>query len=277
MFKKLGMAARLATSGLRALPDFIIIGAARAGTTSLYRYLVEHPCVHPSRTKEVHFFDIHYPKGLGWYRANFPLRAALRLASRTAGERHITGEASPYYLMHPRAAERAAGAVPGAKLIVTLRSPVDRAISHYYFEVKTGGETLSLQEALDAEAERLAPEIEKMRADPDYYSVVHQRRSYIARGIYVDQIMDWRRHFPKEQMLVLKTEDLLADPRRGVRECCDFLGIRPWAPENCEMHNTCEYEQPDAAIRRRLQQFFAPHNRRLYEYLGVDFGWDARP
>ena len=275
MFKKLGMAARLATSSLRALPDFIIIGAARAGTTSLYRYLVEHPCVHRSRTKEVHFFDIHYPKGLGWYRANFQLRARLRLASQTGGERHITGEASPYYLIHPRAAERAAKAVPGAKLIVTLRSPVDRAISHYYFEVKTGGETLSLREALDAEAKRLAPEIARMQAESDYYSVIHQRRSYIARGIYVDQIREWRKYFPKEQMLILKTEDLLADPRRGVRECCEFLGIRSWAPEKCRMHNACEYEQPDPAIRRRLQEFFAPHNRRLYEYLGVDYGWDA--
>jgi hypothetical protein len=275
MFKKLGMAARLATSGLRAMPDFIIIGAAKAGTTSLYQYLAEHPCIHPSRTKEVHFFAIHYAKGLGWYRANFPMRATLRLASRMSGERHITGEATPYYLYHPLAAERAAQVVPQAKLIVLLRNPVDRAISNYYFEVKTGGEKVPFEEALDTETARLAPEIEKMRADPDYYSVIHQRRSYTIRGIYVDQIMNWRKYFPKEQMLILKTEDLLADSRRSVRQCCEFLGVREWAPENCPLHNTCEYEKPDPAIRRRLQEFFAPHNRRLYEYLGVDYGWDA--
>ena len=275
MFKKIGMALRVATGNLRALPDFVIIGAARAATTSLYRYLVRHPQIVPARTKEVHYFDIYYAKGLRWYRAHFPTTGGLRRLTRKTGERHITGESSPYYLFHPTAAERAARDVPEAKLIVCLRNPVDRAISPYHFEVRTGGETLSLEEALDAEKKRVADASRKMEADPYYYSVIHQRRSYVARGIYVDQLKTWHARFPREQMLILGTEDLAADAVAAVRRCCEFLGIRPWAPEECPIYNACDYEPPDTAVTERLREFFAPHNRRLCEYLGTDFGWDA--
>ncbi len=117
---------RRLTSGSRRLPDFIILGAQRAGTSSLYYYLSQHPQILPAVRKELHFFDDHYRRGLGWYRSQFPTRGARGT---------ITGEATPYYLSHPHAPARIQRLLPQARLIVLLRNPVERAISHYFFEV----------------------------------------------------------------------------------------------------------------------------------------------
>ena len=102
---------RLATAPVRTLPDFLIIGAQKSGTTFLYQLLVQHPHVKPAFVKEVHYFDLEYRKGVNWYRSHFPLQM------RNSRE-YITGEASPYYLFHPHAPRRASAVVPDAKLVV---------------------------------------------------------------------------------------------------------------------------------------------------------------
>ncbi|HEX9782521.1 MAG TPA: hypothetical protein VGA56_07280, partial [Opitutaceae bacterium] len=103
------------------MPDFIILGAQKAGTTSLYAYLLEHPQVLPARKKEVHYFDLRYERGERWYRSHFPSQRAMQARGRSLGNRVITGEATPYYLFYPRAPERVASVVPNAKFIVLLR------------------------------------------------------------------------------------------------------------------------------------------------------------
>src|SRR5215470_750369 len=132
-------AARRATASARALPDFLIIGAQKAGTTSLYAYLTAHRDVRPAGRKEVHYFDLGFTAGAelgeGWYRSMFPLRARLALDGRRTGRPVRTGEASPYYLFHPAAPQRAAALVPEARLLVLVRDPVERAWSHYRHEV----------------------------------------------------------------------------------------------------------------------------------------------
>src|SRR5687768_13237463 len=107
---------RVETAHLRRLPDFLIIGAQRGGTTSLYRYLTEHPEIDPAVRKEIHFFSRHHEQGLDWYRAHFPRR----------DESSLVGEASPNYLVHPDVPARVAAALPRVKLIALLRNPVDR-------------------------------------------------------------------------------------------------------------------------------------------------------
>jgi hypothetical protein len=146
------------TRGMRLLPDFIIIGGQRCGTTSLFNYLTQHPDVFPSCPKEVHYFSIHYHKGVNWYRSHFPLVMQKSYVERGHDRRFVAGEATPYYIAHPHAPQRIAETVPEAKLIVLLRNPVDRAYSHYHYEVKNGLETLSFAEAIDREDERLAGE-----------------------------------------------------------------------------------------------------------------------
>ena len=246
------------------LPNFIVIGAQKCGTTYLYDELVQHPHVAAARTKEIHYFDINHDRGPGWYRAFFP---------RQAGARRQTGEASPGYLFHPHASRRLQALVPAAKLIVLLRNPIERAYSHYHHEVRLGYETLSFPEAIQQEASRLSGEMVKLRANEHYQSAALRHHSYLARGVYVDQLAEWREYFPPEQMLILQSEAFQCDPVGTLGEVVDFLGLPAWQPAQ-RPAKVFPYPKLDPDLRKRLASYFAPHNERLYAYLGVNYGWE---
>ncbi|CAA9263135.1 MAG: putative deacetylase sulfotransferase, partial [uncultured Chloroflexia bacterium] len=256
-----------------ALPDFLIVGAQKCGTTFLYHLLNQHLNVAPASTKEVHYFDVHFAKGEDWYRSHFSP------PSWRKGRRSITGEASPYYLFHPHAARRAANTVPKAKLISLLRNPVDRAYSDYKHKAREGRDPLSFEKAIEAEEGRLRGEREKMLADESYLSPNHRKFSYLSRGIYVDQLIEWCEYFDQDQMLVLNSEAFFADPLESLGPIFKFLGLPSWEPElqsiraNSNTRHEGTYGRMSPDIRRRLETYFEPHNRRLYNYLDVDFGW----
>jgi Sulfotransferase domain len=261
---------RLTTAPVRALPDFVIIGAQKGGTSFLYQLLVQHPHVKPAFAKEVHYFDLNFRKGDNWYRSYFPVQVR-------NSRKYITGEASPYYLFHPHAPRRASTVLPDAKLIVMLRNPVDRAYSHYQHQVKRGKgegrETLTFEEAIEAEKRILPGEVSKMLQDEFYESLRHRTRSYLRRGIYIDQLLAWSSFFPRKQMLILKSEDLFNDTTNVLERILDFLKIPHWVPETYSIPNKREYAGVSPLIRQRLDEYYKPHNQRLYEYLGVDLGW----
>jgi Sulfotransferase domain len=262
------------TSRFRLLPDYLIIGAQRAGTTSLYKYLSRHPGVGAALLgKGAHFFDTNYSRDLGSYRAHFPTRAHKWYVKRRHDLELVTGEASPYYLAHPHAPYRIAEALPDVKLIVLLRDPVERAYSQYQHELARGFETLSFEEAIDREPERLAGEVEKMRADSSYDSFSLQHHSYLTRGRYAEQLETWYSLFPREQILVLASEDFFGDPDRIFRRVLEFLGVPSVSLPRYERFNPRRYEEMGEAMRRRLTEYFAEPNARVYELLGVDFGW----
>ncbi len=255
----------------RLRPSFLIIGAQRAGTTSLYNYLCEHPLVVPAAQKELHFFDRSYSRSLPDYFRQYPIvwRSALPI-----GPRRITGEATPYYLFHPLAAGRVQQALPGVKLIGLLRNPIDRAFSHYHHAVKLGAEPLSFEAAIEREPERLAGEFERLCCEPDYHSPAYVYHSYLARGVYVDQLERWMSLFPREQFQILKSEDFYADPNAMLRSVFAFLGLPPAEIRTGEQHNRQDYAPMHPDTRARLQDYFAPHNTRLYRFLNRDFGWE---
>lgn len=245
------------------MPDFLILGAQKAGTTALYAYLRWHPSITGPSWKEVSFFDRHYRRGVAWYRGHFPLRAGGR----------VVGEASPGYLFHPLAPERVRATVPRARLIVLLRDPVDRALSHYHHEVALGREPLSFEDALAAEPERTRGEEERMVRDPAYFSHAWWDHSYAARGRYAEQLERWLAVFPREQLLVVTSDELAADTPAAYGRVLEFLG----APAHDLAAYPRVYEQSYGAMaaetRRRLAETFAEPNRRLYELLGRDLGW----
>lgn len=262
---------RMGTARMRTLPDFVIIGAQKGGTTFLYQLLAQHPHVKPAFLKEVHYFDLNFERGENWYRSQFP--SQLR-----KDRKYVTGEASPYYLFHPHAPRRAAEVIPEAKLIVLLRNPVDRAYSHYNHQVKrvkgAGHETLTFEGAIEAEEERLDGELEKLLHDEHYDSFNYRRYSYLSRGAYVDQLFAWSGFFDRSQMLVLRSEDLFDGTREALKSILDFLEIPDWEPKTpVPIPNKREYTDLSPATRRQLDEYFRPYNQRLYEYLGVDFGW----
>lgn len=264
---------RQGTSRLRVLPDFLIIGAMRAGSTSLYSYLAGHPLVGTSTHKEIHFFDLNYHRGLHWYRRHFPSQLARAHARLRHGGELVTGEASPYYVFHPHVPSRVAATLPGVKLIALLRDPVERAYSHYQLEARVGNETLSFEEALDREPERIRSEEERIRRDPAYRSLAHRRFSYLSRGVYADQLERWLSLFPRDQILVLRSEDFFADTGTVFGQVLGFLGLPPYAPPSFPVLNRSPDSAMTPAVRERLVTYFREPNVRLYELLGRDLGW----
>jgi len=258
---------RQLTGTLRGFPSALIIGTQKGGTTFLFDYLVQHPDVLPPLNKEIHYFDLNYARGVTWYRARFPYSYQLR-------GRAMTLDASPYYLAHPLVPQRVTDLLPGAKLIVLLRNPVDRAFSHYQHEVRGGRESLSFAEAIERESERLAGEEERLRQEPAYYSYNHHRYSYMLRGVYIEQLQRWARHFPRSQLLVLQSEWLFRDPAAATEAVQGFLGLGPQRFERYEPSYQGNYERGMSAdLRTRLASYFEPYNRELYQWLGEEFDW----
>ena len=259
-----------------ALPDFVIIGGKKCGTTFLYNLLIRHPHVEPAASKGMHFFDMLFDEGIEWYRRCFPT------PSWKGGRRTITGEASPY-LADPLAPERMAQVVPQARLIALLRDPVDRAYSDYQHAVRLGRENRTFEEAVEEAIqagvtwplckEDDASERDEARLGPNGTT----RYQYLLRSIYVDQLLHWSKFFIKKQMFVLKSEDFFERPPETTKVILDFLGLPDWEPGAWELPkklNKGEYEQEmDPALKRRLEDYLEPHNRRLYEYLDMDLGW----
>jgi len=251
-----------ATSFVRPLPDFLIIGAQKAGTTALYSYLRRHPHIVGPAWKEVSFFDRHYARGAGWYRGNFPIR-----------RRALVGEASPSYLFHPLAPERAAALVPHARLIVLLRDPVDRALSHYHYEVALGREKLSFEDALAREDERTRGEVQRMLQDPSYFSAAWWNYTYVARGRYAEQLECWFAAFPREQLLILASDALADEPAATYARVLEFLAAAPHELDAFPRVFEGDYPDMRPETRRMLAGTFAEPNRRLYELLGRELDW----
>lgn len=250
------------TAPARLPPTFLVIGAQRSGTTSLFRYLSMHPCIVPPLRKEVHYFDFQYRKGRAWYLAHFPGRVGGLRGTRP----RITGEASPYYMVHPLAPERVRAFDAGMKLIAILRDPVDRAWSHYHREVRAGAERLSFEEAIEAEEGRLSAKDRRLRAAPFHYCFNHHHFSYLDRGLYARHLETWLRHFPRENLLVARSEDLFADPNAVANRVFAFLHLPPHEIP-ADAGRTRPYRPMKASLRERLHAHFAPDQRRLAELL----------
>lgn len=271
---RISMNYRLVTGQLRVAPDFIIIGAQRCGTTSLYNTLANHPFIAPALKKEIHFFDVNFRKGLVWYKAHFPLYGRKYL-TQVRKQNVLTGEASPYYIFHPHVPKRIAELLPQVKLIALLRNPVDRAYSHYHHEVRKGFESLSFEDAIEREQERLRIETVKMLEDENYYSFNHRHYSYLSRGIYVDQLRVWMRFFSREQILILKSEDFYEHPPSVIKRIVEFLRLPYWNFSVNGQYSYQPYSKMDITIRKRLIDYFDPYNQELYEYLSINLGWNT--
>jgi Sulfotransferase domain len=258
----------MATAPLRLLPDFLIVGAQRAGTTSLYNYLVQHPDVGRVRLgKGVHYFDTNPTESTRWYRSHFPLDpAAVRVRRRP----HHVGEGAPYYLFHPLALERATALLPDVKLVAILRDPVERAHSQWVHETARGYEELPFLEALMAESDRLAGEDERLRTEPGAYSFSHQHHSYVARGLYATQIERMCELVGRERVFICSSKRLFAKPDEVFHEVLQFLGLSPCAA-TYEVHNSRSYPPLDPDVEAWLEAHFAASNERLVELLGAEF------
>jgi hypothetical protein len=256
------------TARRRALPDFIIIGVEKGGTTSLDRYLRQHPQIVRSFKKEVKYFDCNYSRGLNWYRSFFPH------ADEVQSQYRLTGEASPSYIVHPLAPQRIKDLLPGVKLIALLRNPVERAYSHYKANVRKGYEQLPFLQALAAEEQRLGdiPQQIARGEEPELFNFLHY--SYKLKGQYADQLPAWQQAFPADQLLILRSEDLFEDTTGVFKKTLDFLGLEPYDQADLQVFNQGKYSSIDPQAREITARFFQPYNQRLEQMLGRPLSWD---
>jgi hypothetical protein len=261
-----------ATARLRLEPAFIMIGAQRCGTTSLFRALCAHPqVVPPTFRKGINYFDLNYYRGARWYRGHFPVaELARRRTARDGGP--VAFEASGYYMYHPWALERLARDLPAAKLVVMLRDPVERAYSAYKHEYARGYEHESFETALALEDGRLEGEIERMRADPTYESFSHRHHSYRHRGYYADQLERAFEFFPHEQVHIIDSEAYFGGPAREFQRLLAFLGLRPFEPVFGAWNGRPGPPMPPGG-RGMLDEHYASQHERLAKLLGHSPSW----
>ena len=244
-------------------PQFIIIGTQKGGTTSLYRYLEQHPQIFPAIRKEIYFWNYHYRRGLDWYLAHFP-----RLSTY---KNYLTGEASPNYLEDKQTPTRLFQAFPQMKFIVLLRNPVDRAVSQYHHWIRLNREQQSLETAFQLELEWLSSDLKQQQIDPHYWT---QTSRYLWRGCYILFLQRWMNIYPPEQFLILRSEDFYHSPAVTLNQVFEFLDLPLTSEIDFKPYNQGFYQPISEEIRQQLHQFFTPYNQKLEAFLGMKFDWN---
>ena len=258
-----------ATSQARALPGLLICGGQRCGTTSMYQALIQHPTIfRPVWRKGVHYFDMEGEKDLDWYRAHFPLQWQLDRAERRHQTRALCFESSPYYLFHPRAADRIAEELPDVQVLILVRDPVERAYSAHAHEKARGYEDLDFAEALDREDDRLRGEEVRLSRDATYRSHAHRHQAYCGRGEYAPQIERFAALLGRDRVKVVDSHRFFATPEPVFAEVLDWLGVAPRGRQRFEQHNARPRPALDPGLRDRLDERFLPHDVALTPWLG---------
>lgn len=267
-------AAGRATTGRRALPSLLICGGQRCGTTSMYKALVQQPQIfRPVWRKGVHFFDMDYDRGEAWYRSHFPLASTLDRAAARHHTSSLTFESSPYYLFHPLAADRIATTLPGVRIVVLVRDPIERAYSAHAHELARGFETLPFEEALRVEDERLAGEEERLRADPTYASHAHRHQAYRSRGEYAPQLARLADTLGRDNLKVIDSHRFFSEPEAVFGDLLTWLGTKLIVPGVYERHNARPRLELDPAVRADLDRHFEPFDTDLTPWLGQVPSW----
>ena len=258
------------TGPIRSLPDFIIIGTARSGSTSLYYNICQHPCVLSAAYDELGYFDSNFHLGLNWYRSLFPTLFSKWIVKQKK-QFAITGEDTPFYIWNPLVAKRILKILPKIKLIVVLRNPVDRAYSNYHLGIRAGSENLSFEDAIQIELKKLNEINDEFEHNVEKYTIP---RSYIAKGFYANQLKIWLELFNSEQLIIISTEDLESNPQGTLDRIYDFLKI----PKNHklipEKQKKASYPKMKNETREFLINLYKKNNAELFSMIGQKFDWD---
>lgn len=242
---------------MHRLPDFLGIGTQKGGTTTLHRLLQMHPEIYLPKCKEIHYFDKYYTSNTKkWYSSYF----------KEAKEEQKAGEITPIYMYLPEVPERIYKLLPNIKILILLRDPVERTLSHIFHAKKRGFENLTPQQAIEKEELRL--KTRKM------YNL--QKHSYVSRSMYVEQLDRYEKLFKKDQILVLKSEQLFEETEETWKIITSFLNIK-----NIELTGEIPHENRggenaksiDNTLRRTLQKTFAETNKLIKRRYGIEWEW----
>jgi hypothetical protein len=254
-------------------PSFFLLGAQKAGTTSLIQYLVAHPKIIAPKYKEIAYFSdaTKYANGIDWYRAHFESKKQPILGKRKPID-GITGDASANHFESLEAPARLKQAYPDAKLIILLRNPVDRAFSQWKMASRYGFETLEFEGALMQEAERL--DFGREHVLPTHgHDYVFQKLGYFTKGVYASFLKMWLHEFDRDQLLIIQSEKMYAEPEKVYGQVLDFLGLEAYDKVPFSLYNQGGTRRMKAEIRSKLTALYAKHNERLFELLGEKWDW----
>lgn len=255
---------------LDRLPDYIIIGASRSGTSSLFYNLVKHPYINGplNNVKELHFFDSQHKRGLNWYNNHFPER----------GENMVHLEATPNYLYILDAPQRAKELMPKTRFIVMLRNPIDRTWSDYWTQSKEFKEVLWHDGYFDKQGGYVYKEAHAQ-------VLMNPRITFVEKSIYVRHLERWFEYFARDNFLILKSEEFFRDEHAAIKKCFEWMKLYPIKRKKL-IYSDIKYDnlfgqpakdkrnpKPSKHIFSWLKEYFEPYNKELHSFLGKDFGW----
>ena len=270
----IGRAFQMATSSIRTLPNFIIIGSSKSGTWAIHNYLLQHPDVDYS-ARNIHFFEYAYSNKISWYKSHFPTKLYKSLVESIHKRKCLMSEHTSTYLHHPLIPQRVKDGIPDVKLIVSLRNPIDRAYSNYHMFVRIGTEKRTFEDAVFSELKRI--EIIKENdnfqiKNPNFSNCIEF--NYLRHGTYVDKLENWLKFFRREQFCIVENKDLSKNPQQVLDKIFEFLNVPHFKLRQEERWNVGKYKKMKESTRKTLEDFFKPYNERLYKLLGQNFSWD---
>jgi len=247
-------------------PKFIIIGAQRSGTTSLYYNLCNHPDIISSTEKQVNYFNYNYEKGLDWYKSHFPDKVLINLLNQNI----VSGEASPEYMITPFVPYRIHQQIPEIKIIIILRDPIKRAYSQYSHNVRNGEEHLPFSKAIRLENKRLES-IKKKYCD-FYTRKEYYRYTYVERGKYSHYIDMWKKYFDPKKIHILKSESFFENPNEELNKIYTFLGLDHYNISHIDHYNKGEYKRKmDIKDLNYLKTIYSQWNAKLSTKYNIDY------
>ena len=259
------------SSPLRVLPECFVIGVVRSGTTSLYHYLGQHPCIGSSAYDEIGYFDENYHLGINWYKSLFPTKFTRDKIIKKHGK-FLTYDVTPFYIYNPLVTRRIFESFPQAKIISNLRNPIDRAYSNYIIMLQDGDTTKTFEEIVKMEMDEI--DKSKSKLNDESYIVDTFYENLLARGFYANQLEVWFEKFQKNQLLMISTEDLAQKTDQVLTKVFEFLDLPYFKIRDFTKQNKREYPLMKDETRKLLIEFYKPHNEKLYSLINQHFDWD---
>lgn len=252
---------RLVTSSERRLPDFVVIGVQKGGTRFLHHCLNQHPDIWLPDSKELHFFDVNFDKGLSWYKAFFPLKIF--------SKKKTVGEITPRYIVHKDTPDRFHSTLPSAKIIVLLRDPIERAHSHYQMTRRVFNLQIGFKEFILYAINNEATSTKSKEDDAEKLMEL----KLLERSVYSEQIKRWFKHYPREHFLFLESSPLFQTPEKALKKVYDFLNLPAILPNDLTPQHTGQYtKEIDDSIRGILRDYFKESNDWLRKE-GFELEW----
>ncbi len=249
---------------LRSLPDFLIIGAPKCGTTSLFEYLSKNPYIKRPIYKEIHFFSskLYHCYGLNYYKSFFPTKLHKFICKFIYNRKVSSFEASTSYFDDELTPKRVFSIMPYVKIILLLRNPIDRAYSHYNMLKRFNQISISFERTIKQE-----------------------KREFLGIGTYIHPIKRWNEYFDLNDIFIIKSEEFFENPSKILSALYKFLKIPNYTLKRFRVYRSAnkedsgnkkamDYDKLNEETRKELYNFFFPYNQLLYKYLGRDFQWN---